>query len=448
VKLAVVVQRYGAEINGGAELHARYVAEHLAPRHQVEVLTTCARDYVTWKNEIAPGEDSVHGIRVRRFPVDRPRDPDDFGARSHLVFGETHSLADELAWLRSEGPSSPALVKYVERHRGDFDFLLFFSYRYYHAYWGARAAPGRAIIVPTAERDAAVGLSLFTPVLRGVRALMYNSPEEQVMLQAAAGTPDVPGVVVGVGSDVPSGADVRRFRARHGVSGPYVVYVGRIDENKGCKELFDYFERYRRWYPSALTLVLIGKSLLPIPDAPWVRHLGFVDDQEKYDAMAGAEALVMPSYYESLSMVTLESWAMGRPVLANARCDVLRGQCSRSNAGLYYESFEDFAEALQVLESNVALNLSLGQNGREYFRRHYAWPVIERKYDEMFARLADEDRRGGPGRTMEPLPGFFARRARVLPAADAVLASLPAGPVVGRPAAAARPAPRRRGARP
>lgn len=445
MKLAVVVQRYGADINGGAEMHARFIAEHLAPRHEVEVLTTCARDYVTWANELPAGEESVHGICVRRFPVDHPRDPDDFGARSRVVFGRTHSLAEELSWLKSEGPASRSLIAHIERHRDDFDFFLFFSYRYYHAFWGARAAAARAVLVPTAERDPAVGLAMFGPVLRGVRALMYNSHEEQAMLQSAAGTTETPGVVVGVGSDVPDRTDPRRFRATYGLTGPYIVYVGRIDENKGCKELFDHFERYRRWFRSSLSLVLIGKSLLPIPEAPWVRHLGFLDDHDKFDAIAGAEALVMPSYFESLSMVTLEAWALGRPVLANAHCDVLRGQCCRSNAGLYYASFEEFAETLQVLESNMALNMALGQNGREYFQRHYAWPVIERKYDDMLRRLAEEDRRGGPRQPIDPLPGFFARRARTLPPAEAVVADLPSGPACTRRPTTAGPGGRRTG---
>src|SRR6187549_1158504 len=134
MKLAVVVQRYGADINGGAELHARYIAERLARHATVEVVTTCARDYVTWKNELPAGVDQVNGVSVRRFPVSHERNTNDFGRRSHRVFEKTHSVADELDWLESEGPASPALVNYVERAAADFDFVILFSYRYYHAW--------------------------------------------------------------------------------------------------------------------------------------------------------------------------------------------------------------------------------------------------------------------------------------------------------------------------
>jgi glycosyltransferase involved in cell wall biosynthesis len=430
VKLAIVVQRYGADVNGGAELHARYVAEHLARHHEVEVLTTCAADYITWENALPPGVEHVNGVPVRRFPVARPRRPVDFGRRSEFVFGHAHSLADELAWLESEGPASRALVQHISSGQGAYDFLVFFSYRYYHAYHGARAAGGRAILVPTAERDPAIGLALFGPVLRGVRALMYNSFEERAMINAASGNADVPGVVVGVGSDVPADANAARFRQAHGVPGPFLVYVGRIDENKGCKELFAFFERYLRVTRSQLSLVLIGKAVLPIPGHPRVRHLGFLDDRDKFDAIAAAEALVMPSYYESLSMVALEAWALGTPVVANGRCDVLRGQCVRSNGGFYYESFEEFAETLRVLESSATLRGVLGRQGRDYFRAHYAWPVIERKYLDMLARLADDDAAGRRAPGIAPLPAWLARRRRDLPPARDVLAALPSGPVL------------------
>jgi hypothetical protein len=146
VKLAVVVQRYGAEINGGAELHARYISEHLARHHEVEVLTTCARDYVTWANEVPSGVETVNGVRVRRFPVAHERDPIAFGRQSAKVFERVHSLAEELAWIDSEGPASPALIAHIARHRNEYGFFLFFSYRYWHAYHGVRAADGRAIL--------------------------------------------------------------------------------------------------------------------------------------------------------------------------------------------------------------------------------------------------------------------------------------------------------------
>ncbi|HSC29197.1 MAG TPA: hypothetical protein VLD67_18110, partial [Vicinamibacterales bacterium] len=207
MKLAVVVQRYGADINGGAELHARYIAERLAKHAQVEVVTTCARDYVTWRNELDPGADSVNGVPVRRFPVRREREPLDFGRRSRRVFGEPHSLADELAWLDSEGPASPALIDYLVRSAAVFDYVLLFSYRYYHAWHAARRLPDKAVLVPTAERDPAIGLTMFGPVFRSVRGIMYNSYEERAMIQGATGNEHVPGVVVGVGSEVPARTD-------------------------------------------------------------------------------------------------------------------------------------------------------------------------------------------------------------------------------------------------
>ena len=433
MKLAVVVQRYGADINGGAELHARYIAERLARHAAVDVITTCARDYITWRNELPAGVEQVNGVTVRRFPVAHERKPGDFGRRSVKVFDKTHSIADELAWLESEGPASPALLKYVEEAAPGLDFVLLFSARYYHAWHLARRIPEKAVIVPTAERDPAIALSIFGPVFRGVRALKYNSPEEQAMIHAASGNASVPGVVVGVGSDVPTRTDPVRFRRAFTIDRPFAIYIGRIDQNKGCGELFSHFQRYASAFPRGLDLVLIGSAVIDVPKHPRIHHLGFLDDRDKFDALAAADLLIMPSYYESLSMVALEAWALGRPVLANAKCDVLKGQCIRSNAGLYYESYEEFVEALYALESNGPLNARLGRNGREFFTRNYAWPVIERKYLDMFARLKkDVPPEGGSYKTapVEPLPGFFARHKRDLPPAREVLDTIPTGPAV------------------
>ena len=143
--------------------------------------------------------------------------------------------------------------------------------------------------------------------------------------------------------------------------------------------------------------------------------------------MAAADLLIMPSYYESLSMVALEAWGMGKPVLANGRCDVLKGQCLRSNAGLYYESYAEFADALYSITSSASLRQGLGRSGEAYFQRHYAWPVIERKYLDVFNRLSAKGASAAPA--IEPLPGFFARRDRTVPAAEDVLGRVPAGAV-------------------
>ena len=425
MRIAVAVQRYGADINGGAELHARYIAERLARHAQVEVVTTCARDYVTWRNERPAGVETVNGIPVRRFPVQRERKPGDFGRHSERVFVHRHSIADELAWLDSEGPASRGLVDYLAGNDA-FDWVILFSYRYYHAYHAARRLASKAVLVPTAERDPAVALRIFGPVFRSVRAIMYNSHEERAMIEAASGNSDVPGVVVGVGSEIPERSDAGRFRKKFGIERPFALYIGRIDENKGCKELFDYYRRYASTFPRGLDLVLIGSAVMTVPNHPRIHHLGFLGDEDKFDALAASDLLIMPSYFESLSMVALEAWAMGKPVLANGRCDVLKGQCIRSGAGLYYESYEEFAEALFALESNGPLHAKLGRNGRDYFREQYTWPVIERKYLEMLDRL----KKSSPSRAIDPLPGWFERRARTLPPASQVVDALPRGAVL------------------
>ena len=425
MRLAVVVQRYGATLNGGAELHARFASEHLAHHADVEVLTTCAKNYITWRNEFEPGLDEVNGLSVRRFPVSQERDPDEFGNRSERVFHKTHSLADELQWLDSEGPTSPDLIRYIQQHKRSYDYFIFFSYRYYHAYYGIREVGSRSVLVPTAERDPALGLSIFGPMFRSVRAIMYNSFEERALIQHVASNRNVPNVVVGIGSEMPTRVNSRHFRQQRNFLRRFVIYVGRIDENKGCTELFNYFQRYSR--TGQLDLVLIGNPVMAVPSHPRIHHLGFVSDEEKFDAMAAADLLVMPSYFESLSMVTLEAWALGLPTLVNGHCDVLRGQVIRANAGLYYTNYPEFLESLCLLETNRPLRQKLGTNGQAYYRRHYTWPVIERKYLDILHQLSGSNTQVP---VTESVPGWFARHRRTLQPAHHIVEQAPKGPVL------------------
>ena len=257
---------------------------------------------------------------------------------------------------------------------------------------------------------------------------MYNSFEEQILINAVSDNAHVPGVVVGVGSKVPQHTAPERFRRKFKIDHPFIIYVGRVDANKGCKQLFEYFIRYAMNVSGKLSLVLIGNSVLPIPAHERIHHLGFTSDKDKFDGMAAAELLVIPSQYESLSMATLEAWGLGRPVLANGHCDVLKGQCLRSNAGLYYDNYEEFAEALHALETSSPLRKGLGHNGRRFFSRHYAWPVINRKYLTMLERLKKHDVATNGTHKLEKVPGWWTRRQRRLPPANDIIKALPTGP--------------------
>ncbi|MGD9347669.1 MAG: glycosyltransferase family 4 protein [Candidatus Aminicenantes bacterium] len=387
MKVAFVVQRYGLEISGGAELHCRWVTEHMRKYWDVQVLTTRAFDYITWKDHYPKGDDLVNDIPVKRFPVTKPRNPERFGRLQNHILANEHRLEDELKWLDEEGPLSPSLIRYVQEHRGDFDYFIFFSYRYYHSYWGINAVPDKSILVPTAEKDPVVHLKIFKEMFKKPQAFIYNSVEEREMINKVSKNEHILGDVVGVGTEVPSKVFVDEFRQKYDIEGDYLIYLGRIDENKGCVELFDFFLHFKEQTDSDIKLVLVGSTLLKIPSHPDIRYLGFLSEEDKFSALAGSLALVMPSFYESLSMVTLEAWAQRRPVLANARCDVLKGQCLRSNAGLFYEDMDEFAEALKLLLSFPQLRETMGKNGEQYFNANYTWEVIENKYLSIVDRL-------------------------------------------------------------
>ncbi len=390
MKIAFVCQRYGNEISGGAELHCRWIAEHMRKYMDVEVLTTRAFDYITWKDHYPRGDEIVNGVPVKRFSVVRPRVPERFGRIQNRILENEHTEADELKWLEEEGPFSPELIEYIKEHEEDYDYFIFFSYRYYHSYWGIRTVPEKSILVPTAEHDPVIHLNIFKDLFRLPRAFVYNSYEERAMINRVSRNQDVPGDVVGVGSVIPDKIESESFRRKHPGLDDYIIYIGRIDENKGCQQLFDYYLRFKRETRSPIKLALVGSTQLQIPAHPDISYLGFLSEEDKFAALKGAQVLSIPSFYESLSMVTLEAWALEKPVLANSRCEVLKGQCLRSNAGLFYENYPEFREGLRLLLASAPLRAAMGNNGRRYFQENYTWEVIEKKYLAILDDLEKE----------------------------------------------------------
>ncbi len=385
MKLAFVVQRYGIEINGGAEQHCRYIAERLAKRHKVEVLSTCALDYITWANYYPKGISIINNIPVHRFPVKKKRDPIKFGKIQERTFYKPHTKEDEILWIEEEGPNSPSLIEYIIKNKDNYDYFIYFSYRYYHSYYGIKAIPDKSILVPTAENDGAIELSIFKELFNLPKAIIYNSYEEKRLIQAYTGNYGILGDIVGVGSIIPEFISKRLFLEKYNIKFPYVIYIGRIDENKGCKQLFDYYLKYISAMRGAPHLVLIGNSVIEIPQNNYIHHFGFLPEGEKFSALLSAELLIMPSFLESLSMVLLEAWALGKAVLVNGKCDVLKGQCIRSNAGLYYENYAEFKEALNLLINNSGLRNELGRRGKEFYEKNYSWDIIENKYERILS---------------------------------------------------------------
>jgi glycosyltransferase involved in cell wall biosynthesis len=385
VRLAFVIQRYGLEVNGGAELHCRWLAERLARRHHVEVFATRALDYLEWRNHYPKGTREVNGIPVHRATVRRARDARAFASLSNLCFHETHTREEEERWVRENGPFSPDLVRAVASARGRFDRFLFYCYRYYHSYHGLPAVREKAILIPTAEEDPAIHLGIFEPFFRAPRGIVYLTPEEQALVEDVSANREVPSVVVGSGLNLPEADPALDFRSRHGLARPFVLYVGRIDRNKGAVTLFAYFRKFLEETGADVDLVLAGTSVVSIPDHPRIRHVGFVSEEEKVAALRQCRLLVIPSPYESLSVITLEAWKLGVPVLANARCRVLAGQCLRSNGGLFYDGYAEFAEGLRLLLGTPALAAALGRQGRDYVEREYSWETIDAKMERILS---------------------------------------------------------------
>jgi len=176
------------------------------------------------------------------------------------------------------------------------------------------------------------------------------------------------------------------FRRRHRLYGPIALYGGRIDPGKGCEELIEYFSAYVKDGGEA-TLALMGVKLMALPEEPFIRFAGLLSDRERVQALEAATVVLCPSPYESLSLLALEAFSVGTPVLANARSEVLVEHCRRSNAGLYYADRDEFVECLKLLMGDARLREAMGRSGREYVRRNYRWDVVLGKYERIFAKI-------------------------------------------------------------
>lgn len=388
MKLACVVQRYGRDITGGSEAHCREFAERLAAHHEVEVLTSCARDYLRWHNALPGGWSQEGPVRIGRFRVARARNLRTLAERYDRARDRRRSTAeDQEAWFRANGPEVPDLLAHLTAHGSAYDLVLFWAYRYFPSYFGVPIVADRAVIVPTAEEDPVLDFPVLREFFGRPRGFLFLTHEEQALVQERTTGQLPPSVVVGTGLVTATPGAPAVLAPLH-LRDPFVVYLGRVDRNKGCDTLVRHFSRYLAEEGGEVSLVLAGPVHMAVPDHPRIRVLGYVSDEVRDALFDRARALVMPSPYESLCIALLEAWNRGLPAIVNGRCSVLRGHVRRADGGLYYGTYREFAAALAFLLAHPDQARQLGRQGAAYVEAEYRWPTVMARTEAFLAALA------------------------------------------------------------
>ena len=420
MKFAFVTPRYGAEISTGPEHAARLIAEQVSARHDVDVLTTTARDPLTWKNESTEGSDRVRGVLVRRFSVNQLHDQIAFQQLSHRILAGGQSRQDEIEWVRRLGPTSPGLIDYIKRQHRNYDAIVFFSLLHATTLQGFAVAPERSILFPYLHLHPALRFGVWSDLLASARAVGYVSAAERKVARAYLRYGVAAEEVVGIGVDTPQQQSYPRhqqdpadnpatedeettgdseeaadeyltgrgvpFRRRHRLYGPFAMYGGRVEPDNGCEEMLEYFDTFSA-NDGDTALVLMGVKMMKVPEAPYLRLPGVLPDRERMSAYEAADVTLAPASNDLLAQPVLESLAVGTPVLAAAMNDAAVEHATRSNAGLYYANREEFVEALRLMTTNTRLREKMGHNGRQYVRQHYRWEAVLGRFDRLVGKV-------------------------------------------------------------
>ena len=419
MKFAFVTARYGADITAGPDHACRVLAEQVSSRHDVDVLTTCARNPQTWKNEYSEGTDRVRGALVRRFAVSQARDEHAFDQFSARVLAGPRSRADELEWLRRAGPWSAGLIDFIRRQHKSYDVLVFFSLCSPVTVTAAMLAPERTIVFPYLQLQPALRFDVGAEILSSVRGVGLISVTERHLLRSYMRVTPQHDEVVGIGidpspeqsyprhqqdpadvvadddatgagseDDVPASYLEGRgvpFRRRHRLYGPFALYGGRVEPNNGCEEMLDYFDTFAA-SDGDTSLALMGVKMMKVPDEPYIRLAGVLPERQRMIACEAADVTIAPSADDLVAQPLLESFAVGTPVLASACNGAAVEHCRRSNAGLYYSNRGEFVEALRLLMTNTRLRSRLGENGRSYIRQNFRWDAVLGRFDRLVSR--------------------------------------------------------------
>lgn len=380
--IAFVSPRYaeGSTV-GGAETLLRNLAIRASGAGcRVTFLTTCAQSHFSWENTLPPGQRQSGPLDVHYFPVD-PRDTATF-LRVQEAINRRSSVStdDEMAWIRNSVNSQP-LYRHLREHAGEYDRIVMGPYLFGIVWHAAQICPDKTFLVPCLHDEPFAHLGIMKTLFAAAAGCLFNSAPEQDLAVRLFDIAARKRFIVGMGID-PFKPDAGRFRATRRDERPFVIYCGRRERGKGVPLMTDYLSAFRRRTGRDIGVVFTGSGPIEAPDDLWphISDLGFVGEQTKHDAMAAALAFVHPSTMESLGIVLLESFLAGTPALVHAGSEVLQWQCRSSGAGLWFRKYPEFEEELIFLLDHPEARRTMGEAGRAYVQREYAWPAIERRF--------------------------------------------------------------------
>lgn len=394
VRVAVVVQRYGQDVVGGAESLARVLAERFVSDlgWHVEVWTTTALDYSTWRNELPKGCTTVAGVSVQRFDSILPRFPGFKHISTVLHAGMWLARKVSLpavvrglenAWFWAQGPVCPALLQHLDEKAAAMDAIVFVTYLYYPTVFGLQRVASKTLLVPTAHDERPFYYDRIGELLAKAKYILVNSAAERSLVMSRLGVSDASRVrLAGVGVDMPSVVPAKETVV------PYILYLGRIGDAKGVGRLLDWF----LGTATNLRLLLAGKldDGFALPKDPRVEFVGYVDEARKISLIRNATALVNPSRFESLSLVVLEAMSLEVPVLVNAECEALAYYARETKTVFAFDSQQSFSDALAHIRRQ---DWSSGQHqaqlqaSRDWVSTHYSWAAILQVFAQSVAEI-------------------------------------------------------------
>ena len=392
-KLAFVIPWYGKDIPGGAENALRGITTHLHKAGvELEILTTCVKEFSSdWNVDYYPeGMELVYDIPVRRFKV-RQRNVPLFDSINLKLIQQNMPEPEEEEIFMEEMVNSPALYEYIRSHEEEYSWFVYIPYMFGTTYYGIQACPEKAVMIPCFHDESYVYMDVFKRVFPMVRGFLYHSAEEMKLANRVYDLSGAKQLVLGDGIDTDWNGDANEFRKKFCIKDPFILYAGRKDTGKQVHVLLQYFEQYKKKNNTSLKLVLIGGGEIAIPEGVRenVIDLGFVEQQDKYNAYAAAEALCQPSLFESFSIVIMESWIAGRPVLVNKKCTVTDYFVQETKGGFSFDDYHDFETAVNIILENKEEAERMGERGRQYVLEHFEWNAIVKKLITFFKELEE-----------------------------------------------------------